>query len=414
VGKRAHERVLEQKSGGVMMKRIACVLVVGIFLLPLGFIGQGAAAPAGPIKIGFMGSYQGIFTKNGTDMRDGFKLYLDEVKSKVAGREIVLFNEDDEGKPELGPIKAKKLVEKDGAQIIAGIVPSGVAYAVRDYLVERKIPVVIGIAGATRLTQELRSPYIFRVCYASGQQDLAGGWYGYAKLGMRKTIIMAPDYAGGHEKADAFMKTFKFMGGEVVQQIYAPLGTTDLAPYLAQLANYVGKVDRIWAFFTGSDAITFINQYAEYGMKEKIKLWTPGETVDDTFLPSQKEAALGVESYQHYAYALDTPENKRFVDIFRKKYNFDPGQFAEQGYVAAQVIVKALEAVKGKIEDQAAFLKAMKSVKYEAPRGPFRFDDYQNVVENIYCRRVVKKEGKYVNAVFDKVPDVDQFWMPKK
>jgi len=46
-------------------------------------------------------------------MRDGFKLYLDEVKNRAAGREIVFFNEDTEAKPEW-PHKARKLVEKDG------------------------------------------------------------------------------------------------------------------------------------------------------------------------------------------------------------------------------------------------------------------------------------------------------------
>jgi branched-chain amino acid transport system substrate-binding protein len=69
--------------------------------------------------------------------------------------------------------------------------------------------------------------------------------------------------------------------------------------------------------------------------------------------------------------------------------------------------VRAVEAVKGKIEDQAAFMKALKAVKFEAPRGPFKFDDSQNVIENVYIPRVEKKDNQYVNSVFDRVPDVD-------
>jgi branched-chain amino acid transport system substrate-binding protein len=92
----------------------------------------------------------------------------------------------------------------------------------------------------------------------------------------------------------------------------------------------------------------------------------------------------------------------------------DPGQVAEQGYVGAKVIVKALEAVRGKIENQEAFLKALRNVKFEAPRGLFRFDQHQNVIFNVYIRRVEKRDGKYVNTVIDTIPDVDQYWMPKK
>jgi len=82
--------------------------------------------------------------------------------------------------------------------------------------------------------------------------------------------------------------------------------------------------------------------------------------------------------------------------------------------VGAKFIVKALEAVKGKIENQEAFLKALRSVKFEAPRGPVRFDDHQNVIFNTFIQRVAKKDGKYNNVVVDMIPNVDQYWMPKK
>jgi len=396
------------------MKKLMCVAVGGIFLSLFAFEGPMPAKAAEPIKIGFLAPYVGVYTKLGTDMRDGFKLYLDEIKNKAAGREILFLDEDTEAKPEVGTTKTRKLVEKDNVSVLAGIVHSGVAYAVRDYVTEKKVPLVICNAGAAKLTTDERSPYVFRVSFANGQQDLAAGWYGYAKLGIKKAIVMAPDYSAGHEKADGFMKTFKFLGGQVGEEIYPPLETPDYAPYLAKLVNYVGKVDRVWAFFAGSDAIRFVTQYQQYGLKDKLKLWTIGDTVDETFLPSQKDAALGIENYLHYAFTLDTPENKRFIKAYEKKYNYDPGQFSEQGYVGAKTIVKAIEMVKGKIEDKDAFLKALRSVKFEAPRGPFKFDDYQNVIENVYMRRVEKKDGKYLNVVFDNVPDVSQFWMPKK
>ena len=369
---------------------------------------------ADPIKIGFMAPYVGSAAKFGSDLRDGFKLALDEVGYKVAGREILFINEESEGKPEIGLAKARKLVEKDQIQILSGVLMSPIAYAIRDYVIEKKIPFVIANAGANKLTQTQKSRFIFRASFANGQQDAAGGWYAYEKMGVRKVIMTGSDYAAGHEKAAGFAKAFKAMGGQVIGEFYPPMGTTDFAPYIAKLAPYIGKADRAWAFFTGGDAIRFVNQYAEYGLKEKLKLFCEEGVTDEANLPSQRDAAVGIESYARYCFSYDSPENKRWVALYQKTYGYDPGSLSEGGYVAAKFIIKALEAVEGNIENQDAFLKALKVVKFEAPRGPVRFDEDQNVIFNTFIERVEKKGGKYNNVVVDIIPNVDQYWMPKK
>jgi branched-chain amino acid transport system substrate-binding protein len=233
-------------------------------------------------------------------------------------------------------------------------------------------------------------------------------------MGARKVVMMGADYAAGHEKGDGFAKVFKYMGGEVVDEMWPPLGTSDFAPYLAKLAPYEGKVDRVWAFFTSSDAVQFINQYAEYGLKDKLKLICEEGVMDEVNLPSQRDAAIGIESYARYCFSYDSPENKRFIAEYRKRYNADAGSLSEGGYISAKFILKALEAVKGKIEDKDAFLKALRVVKFEAPRGPIRFDDDQNVVFNTFIERVEKRAGKINNQVVFIMPDVGQLWMPKK
>jgi branched-chain amino acid transport system substrate-binding protein len=404
----------EEKGGGGMTKKSLFFMMVCVCVFGMNVEGQRAAWAAEPIKIGFMAPYVGVFAKFGSDLRDGFKLGLEEVGNKVAGREIVLINEDTEGKPEVGLMKTKKLVEKDQVNILAGIISSGVAYAVKDFVNSSKVPLMICNAGANKLTQADSSPYIFRASFANGQQDRAGGWYAYEKMGVRKVVMIGSDYAAGHEKGAGFKKTFEFMGGQVLEEIYPPLGTNDYAPYLAKLANYVGKADRTWAFFAGSDAIRFITQYQEYGLKEKLKLFCEEGVTDEANLPSEKEAALGVESYARYCLNYDSRENKRFVAEYRKRYHYDPGSLSEGGYVGAKFIVKALEAVGGKIEDQQAFRKALRKVKFEAPRGPIRFDHYQNVIFNTFIQRVEKKNGKYNNYVVSIIPNVGQLWMPNK
>jgi branched-chain amino acid transport system substrate-binding protein len=115
-----------------------------------------------------------------------------------------------------------------------------------------------------------------------------------------------------------------------------------------------------------------------------------------------------------YSPTVDTPENKRFVQAFNRKYKKDPVYNNHLGYLAAKASGEALKAVGGNVEDQARFLEALRRTRFEAPGGPFRFDDKQNAVIPTYLRRVEKVGGKYQNTVFDVVPDVDQFWKPPK
>jgi branched-chain amino acid transport system substrate-binding protein len=268
-----------------MVKKSLFAMVVLGFLFGV-MMGPGSVRAAEPIRIGFMAPYVGVWTHYGNQMKNGFKLYLDEAGNKVAGREIVVINEDDEGKPDVGLVKARKLVEKDKVHLLTGIISSAVAYAVVDYVVAAKTPLVIANAGATKLTQEQRNPYVFRTSFANGQQDIVGGWWVAAKENVKKVVVIGPDYAAGHEKGNGFMKGFKLTGGEVVDQIWVPLDTADYAPYMAKLAPYAGKVDRLWSTFSAADAIRFINQYAEYGLKDKIKIFCENGLVDESSLPS--------------------------------------------------------------------------------------------------------------------------------
>ena len=386
-------------------KAVFAALVVLVCFASLAF-----AEDKAPIKIGLMVPYTGALSFGGNGVDKGFRFGLEEAGYKVAGRTIELLKEDDEAKPEVGITKVHKLIEYDKVNILAGINHSGVALAVRDIVVSHKIPLIITNAGAVKLTSTLKSPYIFRTSFANGQQDLAGGWYAYNKMRYRRMVVVAADFVAGHEKADAFMKAFKAAGGQITQQIYPPLGTSDFGPYLTNIDTATNSA--VWAFESDQDGIRFIQQYQEYGLKQKLPLFVIGDTVDDSLLPSMKDAALGTLNYLHYANTLDTPANQKFVKAYFARYKEFPSFYAEEGYVGAKAILLALQAVHGNVENTDAFLAALRQVKFEAPRGPFRFDADQNAVIPVYIRKVEKVDGRYANVVIDTIPNVDQNWVP--
>src|SRR5712691_10507584 len=164
----------------------------------------------------------------------------------------------------------------------------------------------------------------------------------------------------------------------------------------------------------GPGAPQWLKAWSDYGLKGKLPLLALGETVNETYLRSVGDAAVGIVSWLSYSPVLDTAENKRFVQAFSKKFRKDPVYNNHLGYLAAKASGEAMKAVGGNVEDQPRFLEALRRVRFEAPGGGFRFDEKQNAIIPTYIRRVDKVGGKLQNTVLDVVPDVDQFWKPPK
>jgi branched-chain amino acid transport system substrate-binding protein len=406
----------QQKQEGAGMRGVKrrgtlkCIALLCTIIFLISVTGCGStdstSQESAPVKIGLLVPYTGVFASNGYDITNGMELYFDEVGWQAGGRKIELIKEDSEMNGQIGLQKVRRLVEGDKIDILAGVVSSTVAYAIRDYVVGNKIPFIISNAGATDLTREKRSKYIFRASFFNGQFEYPMGTYVYEQMGIKKVVVMAPDYAAGHEKATGFMDGFKAAGGEVIQEIYPPLGTTDFGPYLTQLKD----ADAVWAHFSGTDSIRYVKQYSEYRINDRMPLLSSGDLVDESSLIYQLDSALGIVSSLHYSAALKTPENEEFVKKFMAKYNESPDMFSVQGYDTARVIVEALNKTGGDTSDTEKLLDSIRSVKFQSPRGPFRFDPVsQNVIFNTYIRKVEKVDGVLVNSVLYTIPNVSDY-----
>ncbi len=361
----------------------------------------------GPVKIGFIYPDTGPLAQPGRDMRDGFLLFWHEVGKTAGGREVELLletkgtNNADEGLS-----RARKLVEADGIRIFGGIISTPVAYVLRAYLLDHQIPTILMNAGADGLTQTHHSEYVFRSSFSNSDASHPLGEWAY-RQGYRRAVILATDTRAGHEQIGGFARTFTDSGGHILQEIYPPLGAVDFSRHL----NHVRRdADVVSVFFAATDAVRFVQQYAECGLKGKIPLIGKGHLVDDAVLPEQGDSALGIVTSLHWSSALDTPANRRFVDAYAQRYHHPAGAFAEQGYVGAAMIAKALEAVKGRVENQRAFLAALEKVEIDAPRGKVKLDGYHNPVHTIYICRVEKIGGVLQNTVIATYPNTSQFW----
>jgi branched-chain amino acid transport system substrate-binding protein len=361
----------------------------------------------GPIKIGLLVPLTGPLSANGKEMVNGITLYLEEQKQQLAGREAKLIVEDTEGKPPIALNKARALAESHGVHVLVGPLATAEAYALVSYIERQKIPTLSPTVAGEDLTQRRRSAYVVRTGWSAGQPGHPFGKWAFDTLKYRKIAMLGQDWAFGHESCGAFQRTFEEAGGQVVQKLWPPFGTTDFAPYITAIKR---DVDAVYVAGAGNDALRFVRQYADAGLKGRIPLIGSGNFTDEHVLRSMGDEALGIVTALHYSAALATPANRRFVQAYEAKHQQVPSYYAEGTYVAGSVLRAALEAIGGDGEDSAKFLAALHRVKItDAPRGPVSFDDYGHPIENIYVRRVERVEGKLQNTVIHTFPAVSQF-----
>jgi branched-chain amino acid transport system substrate-binding protein len=378
----------------------------------IGAAATGAAAGIGsrmawgqaakPIKIGVVMTTTGGQGQQGIDNLNGMKLYFDEIGGTVAGRPIQLIVEDDEFKPQVGLQKLRKLVESDAIDVVCGPVSSAVANAMVDYVKQSKTFWVISGAGLAALTREKKGPLIFRSSTSSWQTNSPIGEWAVKGLA-KEAVLTASDFAGGRDTIAEFRAAFVGAGGKVIKEIYPPLNSTDFSAYLADIKSI--KPPFVYCFFPGTDGLSFVQQYDQFGLKATIPLATAGFTVEGDVLEAQGNAALGIISCLHYANTLDTPANKKFVAAYKAQHKALPSYASDYGYVTARTIVEAVKLTNGNVEDKDKLAAAMRTVKFDAPRGPIEYDPVtQNVIMNLYIRKVELVDGKPGNVVLATIP----------
>lgn len=367
-----------------------------------------AAASGTPVKVGVLITFTGPYTKIGEDVLDGVNLLFSSLGNQVAGRPIQIVKEDEGSTPDTALQRAKKLVEQDKVDFILGIALTNDYLAMRDYLDQNKTILIIANAGANAVVTDKFSKFIYRASFGNGQYTYPLGMYAYQNLG-KSAVLLAPDYAAGHEATGGFGAGFKKGGGKVLKEIYSALGqTTDYAPFLTQVQD--AKPEMTYAFYSGVDTINWIKQYDQFGLKKNIPL-AGNFAIDDNSLAQMGAAAEGVVYSSTWAITLDTPANKKFIADYKAKFNKDVGATVCFGYDAAQMVAAALKATNGDTSDKVKLAAAMEGLKLDSPRGTITINPQNHgLVQNIYNWQIVKgSDGKLTSKLvktWENVPEI--------
>lgn len=399
---------LRSLSTGVFT--LLMIFVLAIILSP-----PALAKAKGPIKIGYLAPMTGPLAKPGADMVNGYKLFWEQAGHKAGGRAVEIIYADSQCNPDQAITQARRLVHQEKVDFLVGPLCGHAGPAVAQVSKETGVPLIMDVAGPDKSTKWERIPTVVRTAISASQIGHPFGEYLYKDLGLRNVTFIGQDYTFGQEVTLGAARVFQDLGGKVAKFIWNPIGTNDYGPTLAAIPK---DSDGVAVCVVGADRIRLFDAWFDFGMNRKHKIFGNYWLHSDA-LPQVDDRAIGlVSNCLSYSAGIDTPENIAFVDAFAKKYKMIPSWMAESAYSSGLWVKTAIDSIKGNVEDKDAFLKAMRTVKINAPRGPLRLDKYDNPIQNVYVSKVKKINHPILGEILINYPvktykAVSQFWTYK-
>jgi branched-chain amino acid transport system substrate-binding protein len=356
-----------------------------------------AATAQEKLKIGVIVTTSGPPAALGAQVRDGFALAVKDLGGKMGGREVEIVNVDDELKPDGAVIKVKGLLERDKVDFVVGPIFSNILQAIHKPVTESKTFLISPNAGAASYAGKDCSPFFYVTSYQNDQVHQVLGKVAQDR-GYKRMYLMVPNYQAGRDSVAGFTLDFK---GEIVEESFLPLNSIDFQPELTKINAL--KPDAVFTFMPGGLGVNLVKQYRQAGLADRIPVLS-AFTVDESTLPAQQDAAVGMFGGANWAPNLDNPQSKKFVAAYEAAYNMVPGTYAMQGYDTAMLIDSAVKAVKGDLSNKEAVSAALKKADFTSLRGSFKFNTNGYPIQNFYLTKVAKRpDGKFQTEIVEKV-----------
>src|SRR3954447_14481774 len=357
----------------------------------------GQATAQEKIKIGVIVTLSGPAAALGSQVRDGFALAVKDLGGKMAGRDVEVVIVDDELKPDGAVSKVKGLLERDKVDFVVGPIFSNVLQAIHKPVTDTKTFLISPNAGTSTYAGKNCSPFFYVTSYQNDQVYEILGKVAQDR-GYKRVYVLVPNYQAGKDSAAGFKLDYK---GEIAEESYMPLGTLDFQVELTKIAS--AKPDALFTFMPGGMGVGLVKQYSQAGLADKIPVLS-AFTVDESTLPAQQDAAVGMFGGANWAPNMDNPQSKKFVASYEAAYNSVPGTYAMQGYDTAMLIDSAVKAVKGDLKNKEALIAAIKKADFTSLRGNFKFNANGYPIQDFYLTKVAKRpDGKFQTEIVEKV-----------
>ncbi len=373
---------------------IALVLLAGASTAAARVEMSGHATAKSPVKVGIIYSRTGALAGFGNEYIQGFRLglrYLTKGTNTVNGHKLQITYVDD-GTDAAKAVAAGKDLIGQGYKILAGSTSSGVALQMGPLAAQNRVLFIAGAAASDAITGLNR--YTFRSGRQSYQDVLdAANFIPKAQVG-KKVVVFAEDTAFGASNVAAVRAVFGGRG-HTVSSILVPFNAADLTPFAQRLKN--ADADLVFVAWAGPNATQMWQSLQQQGVPKSTKLVTG--LADRVTYPTLGPALAGVNLLSHYV-SNGPKKNKVNAWLVKTmaKNKQVPDLFTPDGFVAAQMIVRAVQKADG--DDVDEMISALEGWQFLAPKGKQRIRPQDHaMLQPMFQVQLVQKKGKYVPKV---------------
>lgn len=358
--------------------------------------GTSATVTTGDILVGEYGSFTGSEATFGQSTSKGVKMAFDEQNKKggIKGRPLKLISLDNQGKSEEAAAVVTRLINQNKVVAVLGEVASSRSLAAAPIAQQNKIPMITPSSTNIKVTEV--GDYVFRVCFIDPFQGTVMAKFAAENLKAKKVAVLRDvksDYSVG--LADAFIKKFKELGGEItVDQSYQS-GEMDFKAQLTQIRA------------TKPDAVFVPGYYTEVGLiaRQARQLGLAAPLMGGDGWDSSKLSEIGGQAINgnyfsnHYTTESTDPIVVDFIKRFKERYNGEtPDGLAALGYDAARVLIEAMERA-SEMSPKAIRDEIAKTKDFPGVTGKITIDSQRNATKPAVVVKVDGAVNRFVTTI---------------
>ncbi len=357
--------------------------------------GADKAAESNTLMIGEYGSMTGAAATFGQGTHHGIQLAFEEQNKLggIKGKQLELFVEDDEGKPETANAVVTRLITQRKVLAVLGEVASSNTLAAAPTAQQYKIPMISPSSTNPKVTEV--GNYIFRVCFIDPFQGTVMAKFAYENLKAKRVAVLRDvksDYSVGLAKY--FQETFTKMGGTIVVEQNYQAGEMDFKSQLTEIKNK--KPDAIFIPGYYTDVGLIARQARQLDIKVPL---LGGDGWDSAKLfEIGKEAINGSYFSNHYTTESTDPMVQDFIKNYKARFNNEtPDGLAALGYDSAKILIEAMkksDLTSKSIRDQIALIK-----DYKAVTGKITINAQRNAEKSAVVVKVDGPVNRYVTTI---------------
>jgi branched-chain amino acid transport system substrate-binding protein len=367
-------------------------VIIGMALALILF-GSYVSRAEDTIKIGVILSMTGGTSAFGQQTWTGMQVGKD-IRPEVLGKRVELILADNKSDKIESANAAQRLIQKNGVIGIIGDVASSNSLAIAPIAEKSKIPQIS--PSSTNPVVTVNRRYVFRACFIDPLQGEVMAKFAYNDLKARKAAVLmdiGQDYSVG--LTNAFVKTFKKLGGQIVSRVNYQSGDQDFTAQLTVIKETNPDIIAITGYYT--EIALIAKQARELGIKAKMIAGDGAEAPELTEIGG--EAVEGLYYTTHFdEKAILTPLGKQYVEIFRKKNKSTPDALGALGADAYLIMLDAIERA-GLTDPEKIRHEIEKTKDFQGITGVITIDKNHDAVKSVVIRQVKDGNSLYVSSV---------------